>query len=275
MSRQIDVALLQIEPRRDQDRQDHLASVMRQVQDLRGTDLIVLPELWNVGYFSFDAYAAEAEPVPGSTTERLGELARSMNATLHAGSILERDSQNGDLYNTSVVFSPQGTVIATYRKMHVFGYQSRERELVSGGDVTATFDIGGAQAGLSICYDLRFPEIFRMQADDVALYVVPATWPAARVSHWRALLRARAIENQAFVIGCNAAGVNGGVELGGHSAVIDPLGEVLAEAVAEPATLRTTIDLEVVRATRANFPALRDRVLLGGDPATRVSGVTA
>lgn len=275
MSRQLDVALLQIEPRRDQDRQDHLASVMRQVQDLRGADLIVLPELWNVGYFSFDAYAAEAEAVPGSTTERLGELARSMEATLHAGSILERHPQSGDLYNTSVVFSPQGTVIATYRKMHVFGYQSRERELVSGGSSTASFEIGGAQAGLSICYDLRFPEIFRTQADDVALYVVPATWPAARVSHWRALLRARAIENQAFVIGCNAAGANGGVELGGHSAVIDPLGEVLAEAVAEPTTLRTKIDLEAVRTTRADFPALRDRVLRGGDPMASVSGATA
>ncbi|MPZ87122.1 MAG: carbon-nitrogen family hydrolase [Nitriliruptorales bacterium] len=253
------VACLQIQPRADQTPADHFEEVAQQVRGAGDADLIVLPELWNVGYFAFDQYRDEAEPADGPTARRLSALAREVGSVLHGGSFVER--ADAALHNTSVVFGPDGATLARYRKVHVFGYQSRERQLVTGGDVLSTFPLGGAQAGLAICYDLRFPELFRAAVDDVALFVVPATWPAARVGHWQALLRARAIENQAFVVGCNAAGRNGGVELGGASAIIDPWGEAVAQAGPGPTVLEAAIDLSAPSRARSDFPALRDRVL--------------
>ena len=174
-----------------------------------------------------------------------------------------------DLHNTSVVLGPDGRQLARYRKVHVFGYESRERSLIAGGTELATFPIGGARAGMAVCYDLRFPELFRALADQVALYVVPATWPAARAEHWSTLLAARAIENQAFVVGCNAAGTNAGVRIGGRSAVIAPSGSVVAMAGDAPGRLDATIDLDDVAATRADFPALRDRAWPPSAPTAR------
>jgi predicted amidohydrolase len=112
---------------------------------------------------------------------------------------------------------------------------------------------------MAICYDLRFPELFRELASRVALYVVPAAWPAARTDHWSTLLRARAIEDQAFVVGCNMAGTDHGVALAGCSTVVDPWGVVVAEAGSEPGRLDATLDLDAVAAVRSELPALADR----------------
>ena len=253
------VACLQLQPRHRESASDYLDEVEEQVLQEREADLIVLPELWSVGYFAFDDYEQHATALDGPLVQRLSALARRTSAVLHAGSVVERSGT--ELYNTSVVFGSDGALLATYRKMHVFGYQSREPELISAGRTLATAPVSSASAGLAICYDLRFPEVFRAMVDDVAIFIVPATWPASRVEHWQALLRARAVENQAFVIGCNAAGRNGDVELGGSSAVIDPWGGVLAQAGPAPEVLRASIDLSAVTRARSEFPVLRDRVL--------------
>lgn len=259
MTATLKIACLQIQPRDGQSAGDHVGEVERQILEQREADLIVLPELWSVGYFAFDDYRAHAEPLDGPLARRLAGLARETSAVLHAGSLVERSGRH--LYNTSIVFGPDGDMLATYRKMHVFGYQSREPELITGGDTLATLPLAGTRAGLAICYDLRFPEVFRAVVDDVTVFVIPATWPAARVEHWQALLRARAVENQAFVIGCNTAGRSGGVELGGGSAVVDPSGSVLAQAGPAPQVLRTSIDLAEAARARREFPVLRDRIL--------------
>ncbi|GAA5185268.1 carbon-nitrogen family hydrolase [Rugosimonospora acidiphila] len=274
MSGRVRVSCLQLRPLPETaDGERYLESVLGQIRDAAGdgADLVVLPELWYPGYFAFDGYAAAATTPSGPLPTRLARLAGTLGITLHIGSLVEAGATGADgrprLHNTSLVFGPDGAPLAGYRKVHVFGYASREPELIAGGRATATFPLAGARMGLAICYDLRFPELFRAVVDEVSGYVVPATWPAARVEHWSALLRARAIEDQAFVIGCNAAGTSHGVELGGHSAVIDPWGAVVGAAGSEPGRLDVEIDLGVATAARATFPALRDRVWTQPIPA--------
>lgn len=254
------VACLQVGPPGEGDPSTHVAAVLDRVAATAGADLVVLPELWPAGYFAFERYAEVALGLGAPLLDELAALAARLRTTLHAGSVLEA-GEGGRLHNTSVVFGPDGSRLAVYRKVHVFGYRSREQELVTGGTELATFPLAGSRAGMATCYDLRFPELFRALADDVALFVVPAAWPAARTEHWATLLRARAIENQAYVIGCNAAGHDHGVVLAGHSTVVDPWGVVVAEAGPGPVVLEAAVDLGVVGKARADFPALADRRL--------------
>jgi predicted amidohydrolase len=179
---------------------------------------------------------------------------------LHAGSIIERGG-DGNLYNTSLVFDPDGALRGTYRKIHRFGFTGGEMALIARGTETAQVHTPWAEVGLATCYDLRFPELFRRILDAGAeVLVIPAAWPARRVEHWRVLARARAIENQMFVLACNATGSQGGLAMGGHSMVIDPWGEIVAEAGTEQTILTAEIDPALVAKTREDFPVLRNRV---------------
>jgi predicted amidohydrolase len=233
-----------------------VAGVAEQVAACRA-DLVLLPELWATGYFAFDDYAATAEPLDGPLVRTVGAAARAAGVTLHAGSMVERDAA-GRLYNTSLLFDPDGTLAHTYRKVHLFGYGSREQELLTPGERVD----GHGQLALSTCYDLRFPELFRTQVDGGSqLFLVAAAWPLARLAHWQVLLRARALENQSFLLACNAAGRQGEVELAGRSTVVDPWGTVLAEAGGGPQALSVEIDPELAARARKEFPALADRRL--------------
>jgi predicted amidohydrolase len=232
------------------------------VRGQAGADLVVLPELWPVGAFASDDFAAEAEPLDASpTAEAMAAAARDAGVWLHAGSIVERDA-DGPLYNTSLVFAPDGGLVAAYRKIHRFGFDRGEAALMSAGSSVATVRHPAAVLGLATCYDLRFPELFRLLVDAGAqVLVLPAGWPARRLAHWQVLVRASAVESQTYVVACGTAGTNGGVEQAGHSLVVDPWGEVLAEAGPDEQTLTVDLDPARVAATRAEFPVLRDRVL--------------
>ncbi|MFE0735342.1 carbon-nitrogen family hydrolase [Streptomyces sp. NPDC058855] len=232
-------------------------------------DLVVLPELWPVGAFAADSFAAEAEPLRGPTYEAMSAAARDAEVWLHAGSFVE--AAGGSLYNTSLVFSPDGELAASYRKIHRFGFDEGEAVLMAAGEDLVTFDLPHLTAGVATCYDLRFPELFRGLVDAGAqAFVVPAGWPARRLAHWTLLARARAVENQAYVLACGTAGTHAGVEQAGHSTVVDPWGEVLAEAGPGEETLRAVLDPKKVATTREQFPALKDRVL--GVSAPRRTG---
>ncbi len=235
----------------------------------READLVVLPELWATGYFAFDRYAACAEPIDGPLALMLGQAAKTAGVYLHGGSIVERAS-DGRLYNTSLLFSPEGELVHTQRKFHVFGYRSREAELLAGGEDLGTYRAAFGGVGMTTCYDLRFPELFRMLVDDGAeILIIPAAWPAMRLAHWRLLARARAIENQCYVLACNAAGTQDGVVLAGHSLVVDPSGDALAEAGPAETVLTVVIDPAEVRRLRAEFPVLDDRRLSIDAPRPR------
>jgi predicted amidohydrolase len=231
------------------------------VRDQAGADLVVLPELWTTGAFAYEGFAKEAEPLEGPTCEVMAKAASDAGVWLHAGSIPERDPE-GPLYNTSLVFSPSGELAAAYRKIHRFGFDKGEAVLMGAGTELVTVRLPGTTLGLATCYDLRFPELFRGLVDAGAeTFVVPAGWPERRRSHWTLLAQARAVENQAYVLACGTGGTHAGVPQAGHSIVVDPWGEVLAEAGPGEEVLTVDIDPAKVAATREQFPALKDRLL--------------
>ncbi|MEU8590904.1 carbon-nitrogen family hydrolase [Streptomyces sp. NPDC048664] len=238
------------------------------VRDQAGADLVVLPELWTTGAFAYERFEVEAEPVDGPTCEAMSKAASDAGVWLHAGSIPERapsgDGASGDgrLYNTSLVFSPSGELAAVYRKIHRFGFDQGEAVLMGAGGELVTVRLPETTIGVATCYDLRFPELFRSLVDAGAqTLVIPAGWPERRRSHWTLLARARAVENQAYVLACGTAGTHAGVPQAGHSIVVDPWGEVLAEAGAGEEVLTVEFDPGKVAATREQFPALKDRML--------------
>ena len=239
-----------------------------------GHDLVVLPELWAPGGFSYKLWEDRAEPVDGPVASVMSAAARDAGVMLHAGSIVERPSADArgpegkHLWNTSLVFAADGSLVATYRKIHRFGFGQGEPLLMEAGDALSLLDVPDAAAGraaraaLSTCYDLRFPELYRAQLDSGAtLFVIPAAWPAARVRHWTLLAHARAIENQCVVVACNTAGTHAGVQMGGHSQVVLPTGDVVAMAGSDEQVLSVEVDMSVVGDYRTSFPVLRDRRL--------------
>lgn len=233
----------------------------------RGADLVALPELWNVGFFAFDEYEALAEPLDGPTLSAIRDRAAARNVGIVAGSIVEdlaategEGPADQGLANTTVMFDRSGSRIATYRKRHLFGYESRERELLVPGTSLGVADFEGFTVGLTTCYDLRFPELYRELLDrGVTLVVIPSAWPYPRVEHWRTLASARAIENLFYVATANGAATFEVATLLGRSTVYDPWGIELASAGDEPTLVFADIDPERVEQTRAEFPALDDR----------------
>jgi predicted amidohydrolase len=241
-----------------------------------GHDLVVLPELWAPGGFSYRQWEERAETVDGPTAQVMAAAARDAGVVLHAGSVVERAAAGADAgpqgrgrWNTSLLLAPDGTLLTTYRKVHRFGFGAGEPRLLEAGESVVTADVpqpasGGpaVRLGLATCYDLRFPEMFRLLLDaGAAVVVVPAAWPAARVAHWSLLARARAVEDQVFVLACNTAGTHAGHRMGGRSLVVDPSGQVLAEAGDDEQVLSVDLDLGQVDAVRAAFPVLADRRL--------------
>jgi predicted amidohydrolase len=272
------IALIQL----GYDDQEPVADRVTRVADLvraqAGHDLVVLPELWAPGGFAYQRWVERAEPVDGPVASAMSAAARDAGAMVHAGSIVERpaDGARGpegkDLWNTSLVFAADGALAATYRKIHRFGFGQGEPLLLEAGDALSLVDVpdsspstgsaGTARAALSTCYDLRFPELYRAQLDAGAtLFVIPAAWPAARVRHWTLLAHARAIENQCVVVACNTAGAHAGVEMGGHSQVVLPNGEVASMAGSHEQVLSVEVDMTMVADYRESFPVLRDRRL--------------
>ncbi|MEV7146251.1 carbon-nitrogen family hydrolase [Streptomyces sp. NPDC093084] len=254
-------SLIQIDVNENESVEARRRRVAALVREQAGADLVVLPELWTTGAFAYEEFATEAEPLEGPTFEAMAKAASDAGVWLHAGSIPERDPE-GPLYNTALVFSPSGEPAAAYRKIHRFGFDKGEAVLMGAGQDLVTVRLPETTLGVATCYDLRFPELFRALVDAGAeTMVVSAGWPERRRAHWTLLAKARAVENQAFVLACGTAGTHAGVPQAGHSIVVDPWGEVLAEAGAGEQVLTVDLDPARVAATREQFPALKDRLL--------------
>lgn len=196
----------------------------------KGTDIIVLPEVWTVGW-SPSAFEDSAEEIENSeTVEFLSEFAQRYNTHIIGGSFITK--RNNKLYNTCPVINPDGELIATYDKMHLFSYYGcDEGKFIQNGESSQLIKINGVKIGLSICYDIRFPEIYRAYRKAGAdLFINMAAWPLSRAGHWESLTKARAIENQSFMVALTQSGLIEGDEWNlGHSRVIDYNGEVLSE----------------------------------------------
>jgi predicted amidohydrolase len=290
------VAVVQLAYGDDEPVEDRVARAADLVRAQRGHDLVVLPELWGPGGFSYKQWGQRAETVDGPIAAAMSAAARDAGVVLHAGSIIERAASGADAgpqgrgrWNKSLLFGCDGQLLATYRKVHRFGFGEGEPQLLEAGTEVVTVDVprpvgqgadpsvqlstphvNGAvtvpsdvvRLGLTTCYDLRFPELFRRLLDDGAQVVlVPAAWPAARIEHWTLLGRARAIENQLFVVQANTAGTHATHEMGGHSQVVGPWGEVLAQAGADEQVLSVDVDVDGLDGVRVRFPVLADRRL--------------
>ncbi len=229
------------------------------IQRARGADLIICPELWNIGFMSFDRYLPEAEDKNGPTLTTLKGLARDVKAHLHAGSFVEKDGDN--YYNSSYLISPEGEILANYRKLHLYGYDSKESQILSRGDSIVVAKTPLGNFGLATCYDLRFPELFRRMGEKGAeVFLVPSAWPFPRLEAWIMLNRVRALENLCFLVSANSVGFNRGIQLAGNSMMVDPWGVILTSAGDEEVILRTEIDLNVMHSARKRYPALADRL---------------
>lgn len=219
-----------------------------------GADIIVLPELWRLGYANLSSFREAAETIDGETVCFLRDMAAELNADIVGGSIVEKDADR--YYNTAVFVDRKGNLRGTYRKTHLLSYKSQEREFLTPGDEIPVFGTQWGNLGIAICYDLRFPELFRGLVEQGAeVLIVPSEWPAIRMEAWQALCTARAVENQCYVVACSATGKG----LLGCSMVIDPNGVRIAAMGKEEGVLRTRIDLERMRVFRQEFPAWQER----------------
>ena len=225
-------------------------------------DLLVLPEatMHDFGPADF-ALAPVAEPLDGPFVTALVDAARSLGAYVIAGMFERADHDEPDhAYNTLVAVGPDGVVAASYRKLHLydaFAYRESER-LRAGNAEPPVIDVGGLAVGLMTCYDLRFPEVARsLVLDGAQALVVPAAWVRGphKLLHWQTLLAARAIESTAYVLGAAQCGPS----YTGHSAVLDPMGEVIAELDDEAGVLAADIEPDLVAATRETNPSLQNR----------------
>ncbi|MCY1055093.1 carbon-nitrogen family hydrolase [Nannocystis sp. SCPEA4] len=219
-----------------------------------GAKLVVLPEMFACG-FSMATERIREDP-GGPSTRFLEHQARQHDVWI-CGSVPEVPLGEARPYNTLVLASPHGQVVR-YRKIHPFSF-AREHEHYGAGSDHITVDVEGLRCSLFVCYDLRFADEFWGRAEQTDAYIVVANWPERRRVHWTTLLQARAIENQAYVVGVNRVGHGNGLDYSGDSRIVDPWGEVLAAAAGGETMLIADVRPEVVRDARAKFPVLKDR----------------
>ncbi len=220
-------------------------------------DLILFPELWTTGY-DLPRAAELAESISdGPTARQLLAWAHTYGLWI-GGSMLEREEERG-IFNAAALFGPQGQTLGPYRKIHRFGPMAEDRWLEAGCE-PGQIDPPWGKTGVAICYDLRFPELFRSYAlAGARLILLPSEWPHPRLHHWRTLVQARAIENACFVAAVNRVGSDRANTFCGHSMVVGPWGEVLVEAGETPELLIATIDLAQADEARVRIPVLKDR----------------
>ena len=223
----------------------------------KGSDVIVLPETWNTGFFPRENLAELSDRDGAMVKERLGALAKQYGVNLVAGSVANQKADG--VYNTALVFDRKGSVVASYDKTHLFTPMGEDNYFQKGNHL-APFTLDGAKCGIIICYDIRFPELTRSSAvQGMDMLFVVSQWPSVRIPHLLALSKARAIENQAFVVCCNSCGTAGETVYGGNSSVHDPWGETLALAGAKEEILTADCDLSVRKGICETINVFRDR----------------
>jgi predicted amidohydrolase len=264
--RKLTAAVIQMSSTPDREENKATAAALIREAVSAGADLVALPELWSCHGLD-EVYRENAEPVPGPTTEFLGNLARELGIYLLGGSILEGAHGAERLANTSTFFSPSGEMVAVYRKIHLFDVKVSDKEYlesanIAPGDEIVTAKAGAATVGLSVCYDVRFPELYRLLAlRGAEILAVPAAFTLQTgKDHWELLLRARAVENQAFVIAPAQWGQKAdGRWTYGRSMIVDPWGTVLATCPDRDGHALANIDLDYLDRFRTEFPALANR----------------
>ena len=230
-----------------------LTPIISQAAD-NGAQFIVLSEMFSTG-FVVDRDDI-GEPLGGPSSQFLAQMAKHHHVTI-CGSCPEVHDDDSRPFNSLVVAHPNGS-FNRYSKIHPFTYGGEDKHF-RAGDSFVTITVNNVRVSLFICYDLRFANEFWALAPDTDAYVIPANWPASRREHWISLLTSRAIENQAYIVGCNRVGTGGGLHYVGDSRIIDPLGKVIADAESQKTVIYAEIDPQTVSTVREKFPFLQDR----------------
>ena len=219
--------------------------------------LVVLPEMFATGFDVEEGNSVEGTPGKlAETGEFLSKLAQDLQITIQGSGITP--APNGKMQNVVAIYGPSGQCICTFQKLHPFTYGG-EHKRFQAGDALQLYPVGPFLVSPLICYDLRFPEVFRHATlMGAQVLTVAANWPSARQVHWLPLLQARAIENQCYVLGVNRSGNDQFTSYGGQSVVFGPKGEQIALADAEECVLEAEIDLDILEKWRAKFPVLQD-----------------
>ena len=220
-------------------------------------DVLLLPELWLQGFYPRPI--TDYADTDGRTAQSiLGRLAQNYQVNIVGGTVAR--AHQGQVFNTCYIFNRAGQLTASYDKTHLFSPSEEHKAFVPGNKLV-TFTLDGTKCGIAVCYDLRFPELCRSLAlSGIQVLFLPAAWPLKRLRHWQILLQARAIENQFFVAACNAAGIDGSrQQLAGHSAIIDPWGEILASAGTAEAVIDCQLDLAVQTGIKLSIDVFGDR----------------
>jgi omega-amidase len=221
----------------------------------RGSHLVVLPELWSTGY-ALDQARELSNPLNVGVFAQMATLA-TQNKISVIGSALEK--RGLEVTNSASFFAPNGRLMGVYRKIHLFRLMEEDRWL-QPGEAPLIMDLPWGTTGVAICYDLRFPELFRRYAlQGAKLIIMPAEWPIDRIDHWRTLLIARAIENQCYMVATNSVGQTGSTTFGGHSMIVDPWGKIVMEIGETPMLATAEIDLDYVEVIRNRIPVFEDR----------------
>ena len=239
-----------------QKNQDTLRTMLEKAMTEK-PDTVLLPELWDIGFYPrpLENYTDEGAH---SAKELLSELSGKYHVNIVGGSVAAKLGDSVE--NICCVFDREGNCIADYSKSHLFS-PAKEHKAFRAGDKVTVFTLDGVNCGVIICYDLRFPELTRRLAlSDIDILFIPAAWPTVRLAHWRLLAQARAVENQFFVAAANGSGAfANGMPLAGHSALIDPWGEILAEADEGSAIITADFDLSVKEKIRSTINVFADR----------------
>lgn len=221
----------------------------------RKSGLVVFPELFITGYV-LDKAKNHAHELSKGMFAEISNMATKGNLAI-TGSVMEK--RGLEVANSMPFFAPNGRMLGVYRKMHLFRLFDEDQYLAPGQS-PLVLDLPWGTTGMAICYDLRFPEIFRRYAvkENAKMVIIAAEWPLVRIEHWRALLIARAIENQCYIVACNAAGDTGDTIMGGHSMIIDPWGHIVVEAGESPQLITADIELDEVENARSKIPVFED-----------------
>jgi predicted amidohydrolase len=258
-----------------QDPDESMASALELIAQAAadGAQLVATPELTSY-HGSPRRHPEAATPIPGPVTDRFADAAARHGVHLLVGSVLEAGAPDGRCYNTSILLGPSGGIVATYRKIHLFDVEmtahvERESGAIAPGEAIVTAEVDGRTLGLSVCYDLRFPELYRALVDRGAeMLAIPAAFTAfTGAAHWEVLLRARAIESQCFVIAPARVGRWDGGTTYGHSSIVDPWGRVLGSLDDEPGGhVVADLDFGELERIRRELPSLANRRLSAATP---------
>ena len=233
---------------------DRVESFVERMRDDK-PDLVVLPELFSTGYTMNSKPLAEN--LNDETTSFLSRLARNNKINV-LGSFIEKTESKPK--NSAILFDKNGKMLLHYSKIHLPSFLEENKNYTHGNKIS-TCEFNGQKIGIFICYDLRFPEIFRRIAEDTKCIFVIANWPHERIEHWDSLLKARAIENQLYIVGVNRVGKSPSSNYSGHSIIIDPLGNVVTNSKEnEEGVFIGEIDFSFVEKVRSKFPFLKDRI---------------